>query len=81
MTTVAYSCASRIGTFLIRIEHGRWAIWCNDERLSPAVYGNPQAALDDLVGGHTDWPGTVDPSTLSLPDDIGDWFHIRQTRR
>lgn len=37
------------------------------------TYASPQHALDDLAGGHTDWPSCGDPSELGLPDDIGEW--------
>ncbi len=63
-----------------RTRHGQWAIvqrgekWCpmfEDENLG--YYGSPQQALDDLVGGHTDWPSDIDPSACGLPDDLSDW--------
>jgi len=34
-------------------------------------------ALDDLLGGHCEWPGGVDPSTLGVPDDLNSWTSER----
>lgn len=36
-------------------------------------YASPHQALDDLAGGHCDWPGSTDPATLGISDDLGDW--------
>ena len=80
MNIVAYSWPSRIGTFVIRLNaQGRWDIWFQDDMLGS--YHSAVSALDDLVGGHCDWPGTTDPSTLGLPDELGDWTaHVGRPR-
>tara|TARA_R110002072_G_scaffold113009_1_gene242418 strand:+ start:2030 stop:2260 length:231 start_codon:yes stop_codon:yes gene_type:complete len=67
-----YRWRSRIGNFYIRPSGRYWAAMFEDEPLGE--YRSPQGALDDLAGGHADWPsGGVDPSTLGMPDEIGDW--------
>lgn len=48
---------------------------CDGEVLG--TYSSPDAALEELVGGRTDWPGTVDPSELGLPDDLSEWAFFR----
>lgn len=68
---------TRAGTFRIVRDGDRWRPWFEDERLMGA-YPSPQHALDDLAGGHTDWPSCGDPSALGLPDQIDDWEHIRR---
>lgn len=60
------------GTFRIAREGQRWRCWYEDEKLM-GTYLSPQHALDDLAGGHTDWPSCGDPSELGLPDEISDW--------
>lgn len=73
MKPIAYRHGSRIGTFTIRLRpDNTWQIWHADENLG-GRYALPQQAVDDLTGGHTDWPGNTDPSTLELSDDLGDW--------
>lgn len=68
-----WTCHTRAGAFTIRQwPDGRWHPMFEKESLGS--YRSAQAALDDLVGGHTHWPSSgVDPSTLGLPDDITDW--------
>lgn len=75
MTIIAYTYRSRIGTFFIQKHAGRWMIMFDNENLG-AGYVSPHAALDDLSGGHCDWPGVIDPSTLGISDDLGDWEPI-----
>lgn len=71
-TPNSYWHASRIGPLSIRRRaDGRWHVMWDSEDLGS--YQTAQHALDDLAGGHCDWPGTTDPSTLGLPDEIGDW--------
>jgi len=72
---VAYTYPTRIGIFMIRFHRGRWMIVFDGESLGSG-YVSPHAALGDLSGGHCDWPGAVDPSTLGISDDIGDWERI-----
>jgi len=70
-TIVRYTHASRVGTCRIEWHAGGWQIWCEDDMLG--TYHSPAAALDNLCGGHTDWPGTTDPSTLGLADELSGW--------
>lgn len=75
----AYRHGSRIGPFLILLTpRDGWQI-SHDGQVLGGGYGSAQQALDDLVGGHCDWPGTTDTSTLGLPDDIADWSPVRST--
>lgn len=40
-------------------------------------YETIQQAVSELSGGHTFWPSTgIDPSTLGIPDDVGDWDRV-----
>lgn len=59
---------------IVRARDGKWAIWYGtDECLSQPCYRTAQRALDDLAGGHTDFPSIGDPSELGMPDELGDW--------
>jgi hypothetical protein len=73
---IAYRHATSIGPFFIRQWRGRWHVFFRDENLGG--YLSPHQAADDLAGGHTDWPGFTDPSTLGISDDIGDWEPIHK---
>ena len=73
-----FTARVRAGTFRIVERASRWQIWFEDEMLG--TYASPQAALDDLVGGHTDWPACGDPSSLGLPDEINDWTFVNAAR-
>ena len=67
-----YRYKTRVGTFHIRKIEDSWRVRFEDEDLGG--YHSPQSALDDLVGGHTFWPGSgVDPSTLGIPDELSEW--------
>lgn len=72
MKLVRYTYATRVGMFRIELRNGSWQVWCESEMLGPG-YQSAALALDDLAGGHTDWPGTTDPSTLGLPDALSGW--------
>lgn len=61
---------TRRGTFYIKQSGFRWGLYFEDEHLD--TYGTPQQAAEDVAGGHSSWPG-FDPSTLGIPDDIGEW--------
>ena len=71
-----YRHATRAGAFRIARGTGGWCIWFEDECLG-CGYASAQHALDDLAGGHCDWPACGDPSLLGLPDEIGDWDMLR----
>jgi hypothetical protein len=73
-----YEFKTRAGAFRIVPRANLWLAMFEDENLGP--YNSPQAALDDLSGGHTDWPSCGDPSELGLPDDLSDWPFIRARR-
>ena len=63
--------------WILQHHGGRWSIWYgNDECLADGCYRNAQQALDDLAGGHTDFPSIGDPSLLPMPDEIGDWTPV-----
>ena len=67
---------SRVGSFAIVEERGRFIAVFEGEGLGS--YHRPEAALDDLVGGHTySLPGGIDSSTAGLPDDLADWTFVR----
>lgn len=69
---------TRIGTFAILPMHGAWAVLLGNEHLGGG-YVSPLTALEDLVGGHTFFPSCgVDPSRLSIPDDLSDWAEHRR---
>ena len=77
--TEHFRFATRVGVFRIVRDGDRWRPWFEDELLM-GRYRTPQQALDDLAGGYTDWPSCGDPSRLGLPDDIGEWEHVRRAR-
>ena len=68
----AYAYRTHIGIFVIRYRAGHWSILFDSENLGNG-YTSPHRALDDLTGGHCDWPGVIDPSTLGISDELGDW--------
>ncbi|WP_199559138.1 hypothetical protein [Nioella nitratireducens] len=61
------------GTVSIMPEpEGRWKVMFGDENLGS--YHSPEAAADDVSGGHTFSPSNgVDLGQLGIPDDLGDW--------
>jgi hypothetical protein len=64
------------GTFRIVPTNGRYQAFYENEGLG--FYHSAEAALDDLVGGHTFLPSNgLDPSTCGLPADISEWTFIR----
>lgn len=37
-------------------------------------YDSAAVALDELIGGHTNWPSCgKDPSEMGIPDDLSEW--------
>ena len=57
---------------IARSEDGRWHPTFDGESLGS--YHSPEAALDDLCGGHTfSLPGNLDSSTCGLPEELGEW--------
>lgn len=68
----AFACRTRFGTFSIVPHGGRWLAMYGNENLGS--YHRPEAALDDLVGGHTFTPSNgVDTSEVGLPEDLSEW--------
>jgi hypothetical protein len=71
-----YIYRTKAGVFSIVQKKGRWHIIYQDEDLGN--YINPQQAADDLSGGHTFSPSNgIDPATLGIPEDIGEWEFIK----
>lgn len=67
----AYLYQTREGAFVIRLHKGRWHVLFEGENLGS--YFTPQQAAEELADGSTEWPGILDPTTLEIPDDIGEW--------
>jgi hypothetical protein len=69
--------ATKIGVFsIMQNRDGRWHATFEDGSLGS--YHSPQAALEDLVGGHVDFPdSSVDTSALGLPDELSEWEAVR----
>lgn len=64
------------GTFRIVPQDGSFHPFFEDEDLG--AYHTVDAALDDLVGGHTFFPSSgIDPSKCGLPDEISEWTFIQ----
>lgn len=70
-----YQFKTNAGAFHIVPRGNRWLAMFEGENLGS--YATPQHALDELAGGHTDWPDCGDPSECGLPDDIADWTFVR----
>jgi hypothetical protein len=68
---------TRHGTFYIKLTRDRFVVLYGDEDLGS--YHSPEAALDDLVGGHTFLPSNgLDTSTAGLPDDLSEWEFVHR---
>lgn len=68
----AFIYRTRFGTFAIVPRGERWHAMLGKQDLGS--YHRPEAALDDLVGGHTFSPSpAVDTSEAGLPDDLSEW--------
>lgn len=66
---------TRSGIFSIEQRGTRWHVLFRDENLGS--YHSAQAALGDLVGGHTFTASCGDTSRLGLPEDLSEWRAIR----
>jgi hypothetical protein len=68
---------TRHGTFYIKPTRDRFVVLYEDENLGS--YHSPEAALDDLVGGHTFLPSNgLDTSTVGLPSELPEWDFVRR---
>lgn len=57
---------------LIPEANGRYKVMFDEENLGS--YHSPEAAADDVSGGHTFSPANgVDLGELGIPDDLGEW--------
>ncbi len=63
------------GAFRILPSGGRYIAAFEDENLGS--YVTAEQALDDLIGGSTDWPSVGDPRKFGLPDDLREWDFVR----
>lgn len=53
----------------------RWIVLYDDENLGS--YHSPEAAADDVAGGHTDSPSNgVDLGDLGISENINDWVRL-----
>jgi hypothetical protein len=67
-----YTFHTAKGPFVIVQRDNRWHVLYDGEDLGN--YHSPRAAASDLSGGHTSSPGNgVDPGSLSIPEDLGEW--------
>lgn len=59
------------GTWSIRKRGAKYHPFFEDEDLGR--YSSPASALDELIGGYSDWPSCGDPAECALPEDPEDW--------
>lgn len=77
MTRLAYVHRSRIGTFSIeRRPNGQWSCFVSGDDITGPMM-SADHVLEEVCGGHCEWPQGVDPSTLGLSDDLSDWELVR----
>ena len=70
-----FAYKTRCGTFyLSQSSDGRFHPCVDDESLGS--YLTIQQALEDLVGGHTFWPSSGEPSLLNIPDTLEGWQRL-----
>ena len=70
-----YSWQTRIGTFYIAEQAGRFHPVFNDDLLGS--YARPEQAAEDLAGGHTfSISSGVDTATLGIPADLLEWQRV-----
>jgi hypothetical protein len=66
---------TRWGRFAIVPRSGRWTAMFENAALGS--YHSAAAALDDLIGGHTNsLPAGLDSSRMGLPPDLAEWEKI-----
>jgi hypothetical protein len=67
-----WSYQTRVGTFFIRLIDGRYHIIFRDRGYGS--YHSPEAAVDDLAGGHTySLPDEIVSSELGISRDLSAW--------
>jgi hypothetical protein len=67
-----YTHKTTRGSFAIVQQGDRWQVMYDGESLGS--YHSARAAAADLAGGHTFSPSNgVDPGSLSIPEDLGEW--------
>lgn len=70
--SIVFFHRNKFGTFWIAQRGERWEAGLGDEGLGS--YHRPEAALDDLVGGHTFAPSSgLDTAAVGLPEDLREW--------
>lgn len=70
---VGYYVEEKGHAFAIKLKtNGRWLAIVDEEALG--TYHRPEAALDDLLGGHAG--GDIDTSEYGLPETLRDWQAI-----
>lgn len=67
-----YTHETDAGEFAILLRGQRWQIEFEGESLG-THYITAQEALENLKGGHCDWPADGDPSEMGIPEDLSDW--------
>ncbi len=63
------------GTFRISRNRGMWFASCGPEDLG--LYNTADDALISLLGGHSFWPASGNPSDAGLPAVLEGWTRIR----
>lgn len=75
MKSLSYHFRTHRGTFsLVAVEDG-WRVFFEGEPLG--TYGNATLAAGAVSSGTCDWPGTLDPGTLNVPEDLSEWSQRR----
>lgn len=71
---IAYQYSTRYGIIsLVPTRDGRYIVMFQGENLGS--YHSPDAAADDVSGGHTSLPSSgVDLGSLNIPCDISEWL-------
>lgn len=69
---IVYSFETRVGTFYISFQQGWWHAVFERESLGRFYY--PHHASEALASGETDsLPSGLNPGSLGIPPDLGDW--------
>ncbi|WP_381493344.1 hypothetical protein [Sphingosinicella xenopeptidilytica] len=70
---IGFRCDKRGHNFAILLQsNGRWQAVIDGDGVGS--YHRPEAALSDMVGGHTSTPSSgIDSGDFDLPDSLRDW--------